>query len=89
MPTIEFTPHLAKHLTCPSGTVSGTTLKEALESAFVREPRLRGYILEDQGRIRQHIAIFVDNELVRDRDRLDLPVQEGSVIFVMQALSGG
>ena len=89
MPTIEFTPHLAKHLTCPTGSVDGKTLGEVLDAVFAREPRLRSYILEDQGHLRPHIAVFVDNQLIRERDRMDQPVREDSTIFVMQALSGG
>lgn len=89
MPTIEFTPHLKRHLDCPDGQASGETLADALEHVFRNHPRLRGYLLDDQGAIRQHVAIFVDNRLVRDRSRLDIALRSDSKIHVMQALSGG
>lgn len=68
----------------PSGTVA-----EALERVFAENPRLRSYIVDEQGRLRQHVAVFVSGELVRDRLNLTDRVQDHQDVFVMQALSGG
>jgi hypothetical protein len=46
-------------------------------------------VLDEQGRIRQHMVAFIDGELVRDRDTLSDPVSEDSTVDVIQALSGG
>ncbi|MGU1586179.1 MoaD/ThiS family protein, partial [Pseudomonas aeruginosa] len=54
-----------------------------------REPRLRGYLLDDQGSLRRHVARFVDGVQVRDRRGLGDPLQDDSEIYVVQALSGG
>ncbi len=54
-----------------------------------REPRLRGYLLDDQGSLRRHVALFVDGVQVRDRRGLGDPLQDDSEIYVVQALSGG
>ena len=89
MAEVSFTPVLQRHLAAPRATVSGATVREALEEVFRAEPRLRGYVLDDQGRLRTHVQIFVDGELVRDRDRLSDAVSPASEVFVMQALSGG
>jgi len=89
MPRVEFTPHLARHLACPPRDVAALSLRAALEEVFASEPRLRGYLLEDHGAIRQHVALFVDGELLRDRVDWDVPLQPESRVFVMQALSGG
>lgn len=90
MPHIEFTSQLAQHVDCPPGqTVDAASLRDALESVFAEYPSLRGYVLDDQGAIRQHIAIFIDGEMLHHRDRLEIPVGRSSEIFVMQALSGG
>ena len=56
---------------------------------FSENPRLRGYVLDDQGRLRKHVAVFVDGKLVEDREALSDAVRDDSEIFVMQALSGG
>lgn len=89
MPRVSFTPNLNRHLDCPAADVEGATLRETLEAVFVDNPRLRGYVLDDQAAIRRHVAVFVDNEPVVDRVGLSDPVGADSEVFVMQALSGG
>lgn len=85
MPHIVFTSNLKRHLDVPPSTASGTTVGEALDTVFAKNPRLRGYILDDQGRVRHHVVVFVDG----NRADLDQGVDESSEIFVLQALSGG
>lgn len=89
MPTVEFTRNLARHVACPTETVAGATVGEALEAYFARHPGVRSYVLDEQGRVRHHVTVFVDGAQLRDRARLDGAVGEGSVVSVMQALSGG
>jgi sulfur carrier protein ThiS len=50
---------------------------------------LRGYIFDDQNRLRRHVVVFVNGEPVQDREQLSDVVQESTEVFVMQALSGG
>ncbi len=89
MPRIEFTPHLKMHLDCPAQQVNGSTVRDALEAVFVTNPKLRGYVTDDQNRLRKHVVIFVDGQTISDRVTLSDLVKEESEIFVMQALSGG
>ncbi len=89
MPVVAFTPNLKRHLDCPEVVVPSGTVAEALEKVFAENPRLRSYIVDEQGRLRQHVAVFVGGELVHDRLHLADRVDEGQDVFVMQALSGG
>jgi sulfur-carrier protein len=89
MPIVAFTPNLGRHLDCPEVEVPAGTVAEALELIFERNPRLRSYVLDEQGRLRQHVAVFVGGELVSDRLNLSDRVEAGKDVFVMQALSGG
>ncbi len=89
MPTVFFTSQLARFINAPTTTVKGATLREVLESVFQDHPQLRGYILDDQGAIRQHVAVFVDGVQVRQRSSLEEKVMADSEIHVFQALSGG
>jgi len=89
MPTVAFTPNLERHVECPTARVGGGTVAEALDAVFAVNPRLRSYVLDDQGRVRRHVVVFVDGEAAADRTRLTDPVTDSSAIFVMQALSGG
>ena len=38
---------------------------------FAAQPALRGYVLDDQGALRRHVAVYVNGEPVRDRIRAD------------------
>lgn len=89
MPTVEFTRNLARHVACPTEAVGGGTVGEALEAYFARHPGVRAYVLDEQGRVRHHVTVFVGAQQLRDRARLDEPVDERTVVAVMQALSGG
>ena len=89
MPRIEFTAQLQKHVDCPAVDVDAASLRTALEEVFASNPQLRGYVLTDQNSIRKHVAIFVDNQLLQDRDNWDVPLRTDSQVYVMQALSGG
>jgi len=89
MPTIHFTPHLQRHIDSPPREVEGDTVGEVLGSVFGDNPRLRSYLLDDQGRLREHLSIFVDGDAVSDREGLSDPVPGTAEIYVLQALSGG
>ena len=73
----------------PALAVEGATVREALDAVFVTNPGLRGYVLDDQGRLRRHVVVFVNGEMIEDRERMSDRVEPSSELFVMQALSGG
>lgn len=89
MPTIRFTDNIQRHVACPTLEVEGATVRDALERYFAANTRARGYALDEHGRLRQHMAVFVDGRQLQDRDRLSDPVTPGAIIDVIQALSGG
>ncbi len=89
MPTVFFTNQLARFIEAPTVVAPGVTLAEVLGAVFSKHPQLRGYILDDQGNVRQHVAIFIDGAQARDRAALSDGVQSNSEIHVFQALSGG
>ena len=89
MATLAFTRNLERHLDVPSLEVPAGTLRSALECAFAANGRLRGYLLDDQGALREHVVVFVDGQRTRDRKHLSDLVAEHSEVYVMQALSGG
>jgi molybdopterin synthase sulfur carrier subunit len=89
MATVRFTQNIQRHVACPTRDAKGSTLREVLDDYFSDNERARGYVLDEQGKIRQHMVAFIDGELVRDRDRLTDPVGPNAVIDVIQSLSGG
>jgi hypothetical protein len=89
MAEVTFTPNLKRHVDCPTVEVPGGTVAEVLAAVFADNPRLRGYVVDDQGALRKHMVVFIDGQQIVDRDRLGDPVGPRSELYVMQALSGG
>jgi molybdopterin converting factor small subunit/photosystem II stability/assembly factor-like uncharacterized protein len=65
--------------------VPGVTVLEALAALEREHPRLAGWVLDDRGRIRRHVAVFVEGERVVD----DAPLGEGDRMEIVGAVSGG
>lgn len=86
---LHFTPNLERHLGIRSLEVTARTLREALDHALEGIQGARSYVLDDQGTVRHHVAVFVDGVLVQDRKKLAQPLRADSEIWIMQALSGG
>lgn len=89
MPQVKFTQNLERHLSAPPARVEASTVAEALDRVFEANPRLRSYVVDDQGRLRKHVVVFIDGELIEDRQSMSDAVGPASELLVMQALSGG
>lgn len=89
MARVNFTSHLRK--VAPAGPVQadGSTVGAVLLSLFGNYPKLGSYVLDDQGRLRKHVVVFVDGEKLANQTALGHPVTADSEIYVLQALSGG
>ena len=89
MARISFTPQLQRFTSTPEVDCDAATLRGALEAAFAVNPRLRGYVLDDQGHLRANVVAFVDGVRCEERIRLDATLRPDSRVYVLQALSGG
>lgn len=89
MVKVEFAAALQRHVPCAPQSVAPGTLRAVLEAALAAAPGLAHYLFDDQGAVRKHVAVFVNQQQVRDRVRLDRPLADGDSVFVVQALSGG
>jgi hypothetical protein len=89
MARLLLTPNLKRHVDVGPLDVPSGTLRESLDAAFALHPQLRGYVLDDQGHIRKHMTLFVDDRPVLDRLSLSDKVGASSEIWIFQALSGG
>src|SRR5579872_991027 len=85
MVRVSFTPNLRRHLPCPSLDASGGTVGEVLAQVFAQQPRLKGYVLDDQARLRRHVTVYLNSH----KADLAARVAPGDEVYVMQALSGG
>jgi sulfur-carrier protein len=69
----------------PDHEVPGATVGELLHALETAQPALRGWILDERGRVRRHINVYVCAERARD----ETPVAEDDRVDVLPAISGG
>ena len=89
MAKVRFTSHLTRHRPAPMIEAEGGTVAEVLARGMAGDELLKSYVLDEQGRVRKNVRIFLDGALIRDRIRLSDAVGPLSEIYVLQALSGG
>lgn len=89
MAYLEFAPALQRHAASPPMSASVESLQSLLAAAFSQQPALQSYVLDEQGCVRKHVAVFINGRLLHDRKRLDVPLSENDRIYIAQALSGG
>ena len=89
MVKIEFASSITRHTQASSFEAEGESVADALADVFRRQPSLRTYVLDDQGAVRKHITIFVNDRTIADREKLSDSVNSTDCIHVYQALSGG
>lgn len=64
----------------------GSTIDELLIDLDRRYPGIRFRVVDEQGRLRKHMKVFVNQDSARD---LGTPVDRSDDVVIMQALSGG
>ncbi len=64
----------------------GTTVDDVLIDLDRQFPGIRFRMVDEQGRIRKHMRVFVNEEPTRDLHAVVAPTDE---VTIMQALSGG
>ena len=89
MARIAFTSHLRAVGPSELADYRGASLAEVLDAVAADYPLLKGYVLDDQGGVRRHVAIFVDGVMRPRETALPLPLTDASEVYVLQALSGG
>lgn len=67
-------------------TAEGATVGAVLADLDRQFPGLAFRVVDEQGRLRPHMNIFVDRTRIRD---LTLPLDGVDEVVIMQALSGG
>ena len=67
-------------------TATGTTVAEVLADLDRQFPGIRFRVVDEQGRLRRHMKVFVNEDVVRD---LATPLDPTDEVTLMQALSGG
>jgi len=75
----------AREVELDSAEDLGTVVRK-LDTSF---PGIGGRIVDDQGRIRAHVNIFVNSENSRELGREKTKLRDGDVVHILPAVSGG
>lgn len=89
MVTVEFAASLRRHVDCAPQQVAPGSLRTVLEAALSAAPALVHYVFDDQRCVRKHVAVFVNQTLVLDRQHLTQTLTADDRVLVIQALTGG
>jgi molybdopterin converting factor small subunit/photosystem II stability/assembly factor-like uncharacterized protein len=66
-------------------SMEGSTLREVILGLEREYPRLVGWVLDEQGRVREHVNVFVNDE----RASLEASISGADRVHILPAISGG
>ena len=91
MPQLTITRHLQRFFPTLAleSDVVGETVRAAIDSLERLYPGFGSYIVDDTGKLRRHVNIFVNEEPIHDRAGLSDKLTPTDRLFILQALSGG
>ena len=69
--------------------LEAATVGAAMDALAAAHPSLRERLRDEHGRLRTHLALFVNDEDARLLGWEDAPLRDGDVVHVIPALSGG
>jgi molybdopterin converting factor small subunit len=67
----------------------GTTLREVIASLEAAYPGIAGRLLDDEGKLRRFVNVYVGSEDVRFAHGLDTAIPAGAEVSVIPAVAGG
>ena len=84
-------PTILRSYTGGSAEVSaeGATLADVIEDLEVKHPGLRARLLDDAGKLRRFVNVYVDDDDVRFADGLATKTAEGAKLSIIPAVAGG
>ena len=87
---VKFTANLKRFFSdLEAFDLRASSVSEALDIIDAKHPGIKDYIVDEQGKLRQHVNIFIDNQSVKDKINLRDKLSPGDEVHFIQALSGG
>jgi molybdopterin converting factor small subunit len=90
MAKVKFTSALKRFFpTLSVMEVHASNVHDVLVEVEKKFPGISGYLVDDAGCLRQHVNIFIKDELIKDRISLTDHLNDQDEVTIFQALSGG
>ena len=70
-------------------TAEGSNLAEVLDDLDARFAGIKGRILDEDGKLRRFVNVYVNNDDVRFEQDLATPTPDGAEVSVIPAVAGG
>jgi sulfur-carrier protein len=70
-------------------SVNGATLADALADLDAQYPGIGARVLDDEGRLRRFVNVYVNDDDVRFLEDLRTPTPDGTSISIIPAVAGG
>ncbi len=70
-------------------TLDARTIREALDGLVRAHPTLAERLRDERGKLRPHLALFINQDDARLLGWEDAPLHDGDIVHVIPALSGG
>lgn len=87
MPVLVHLPRVLRSLS--NGEAVVRVAHGTVGSAIGQIEGVRHRVLDDQGRVRVHVNLFVNGAHIRELDGLDTAVADGDEIVILPSVSGG
>jgi molybdopterin synthase sulfur carrier subunit len=69
--------------------VEASNVNEAVSSITTEFPELKKHLLDESGRIRTFVNVFVGDDDIRDLKQEETKVNSGTIISIVPAIAGG
>ena len=90
MAIVKFTSHLKRFY--PSLSQERThsiNVKELIDELEQKYSGISDYLLDSSGQLREHVNVFLNGEMIVDREKLGDSLKADDEVYIMQAISGG
>lgn len=69
--------------------ITGSTVSQAINDLTSQYPAIKPHIIDNQGRLRRHVNLFINKENINNLNGLDTSIEESDIIILMPSIMGG
>ena len=70
-------------------SLQGETEREVMDGLVERHPALRKHLLDDGGRLRSFVKLYLNGEDIHELGGIEAPLSPGDKLAIIPAIAGG